>query len=614
MRINRQIRRDERGAVLILVAVFTIVAVIFLAFVVDIGNQRQDRRQLATATDAAALDVANRWADESLEPLDDFSLISANRWDCTEDAERYLQKNRPVDAGDYSCEAFFVNDQYASVSVFADGRTDYQVAQAIDIDDGPIASTTSVRLRSTVGGGLRPFTVCARDAEVTAWMNTGGATVEDITLGGDKFLPDECGKNNGNWGFFIFETQASGQKSLAEIIREGTEDPVASFDNGVNGEPLDPYKDEKAVCANDGDEKPQTLYDEQDPVTCVFNDTGAGGWNNANALEAFKYLRDNEIVFNLPIYGEIQPIGTGEQTGFPIIAFAEVQLLDYNRANGSDENDVTLRFLSLSTGDCCDVNESNAQIEICDVGTIGGQVLPDFTGNCQTFTGNSGGGPLVPPAPQPCEVTAVDPITQEVEVLGGLLVAPASVAVTVEDVSDCDTLTVDAVGSTRIAGSVGAPSENTYDVAFAVGSPFGSGGSILTVEVFEDGDLKHDSSTLATVDVVPPCAVTAISPAAQSVQTVNTAGTRATAIAVTVTVTIQSPGLCGAMNAEIRHNPDSRTMTGSGTASPSMQYTLPQGTTIPNGKHQNVEWQVRIYSNGVLINGGVTANIVVGGP
>lgn len=601
MRVNKRVRRDERGAVLILVATFMIVAVIFLAFVVDIGNQRQDRRQLATATDAAALDVANRWADKSLEPLDDFVPIGANRWDCTQDADSYLQANRPVDAGDYSCEAFFVNGQYASVSVFADGRTDYQVAQAVNIDDGPIASTTSVRLRSTVGGGLRPFTVCARDVDVTAWMNSGGATVEDITLGGDKFLPDECGQNNGNWGFVVFETQGNGQKTLAEIIRDGSVDPVASFDNGPNGNPADPYQDEKAVCLDDGDESPQTLYDDQDPVTCVFNDTGAGGWNNNNALEAFDYLVDNDIVFNLPIYGEIQTLGPGQQTGFPIIAFAEVQLIDYNKAQGGDENDLTLRFLKLSSGECCDVNESNAQVEICDVGTPGGQVLPNFAGNCRTFTGASGGGPVVPPAPQPCEVTGVDPPTQNADVVGGLLVNPVTVTVTVADEADCDTITVDAVGGSRLAGSVGGPSANTYPVTFMSGLPFGPGGTTLTVEVFEDGDLKHDTSVITTVDAVPPCAVTSISPQSSTVGTVNTKGVRTTTSPVTLSVTIQSPPLCGVITAEIRRNPSVVSMTGPTTATATTQYVLPQGSVIPNSGLDQV-WDVRIYSDGTLIS------------
>lgn len=335
MRVIDRGRRDDRGAVLIVVAVFAIVAVIFLAFVIDIGDQRQDRRQLTTATDAASLDIAQQWADESLVPLSGWSTVSnvsdTVTYDCTATLvdNEYLDNNRPVDVGDYSCEAVLKSQQLGSVSVFAKGTTQYAVAPAIGITEGKVRSTTSVRLTSSRGGGLRPFTICALDADVRQWFNAGGSPLgKEITLGGDKFLPPECGQNNGNWGFVVFATQANGQKSLAETIREGSVDPLASFDNGANGNESDPYADEKAICRSDADESPQTLYDDQDPVTCVFNSTGAGGWNNNNALDAFDYLIDNEITFSLPIYGEIQPIGGGQQAGFPIIGFAEVQMVD----------------------------------------------------------------------------------------------------------------------------------------------------------------------------------------------------------------------------------------------------------------------------------------------
>lgn len=412
MRVKQRVGGDERGAVLPIAAAFVIVAVIFLAFAIDIGDLRQDRRQLTTATDAAAFDVAQTWSDSSLDGDALGWSRTGNTWDCDSAAQTYLDKNRTDATGAYECTAELINEQLGSVHVYSAGTVDYEIAPAIGAESGQVRSTSSVKIQSTTGGGLRPWTVCARDADVLAWFNAGGPGPVEITLGGDKFLPEECGQNNANWGFFQFETQASGQKSLSEIIREGSDDPTAAFDNGANGNPLDPYADEKAVCVDDAEETPQTLYDEQDPVTCVFNSTGAAGWNNNNALQAFDYLRDNQIVFSVPLYGEVQPIGGGQQTGFPIIGFAEVQLVSYNEAQGANENEMTLRFLSLSVGDCCDVNESNQDLALCDVGDLAGNVAPTFATACQTSAATSGGpGNTVPEGSQPCEVSGAVLVT-----------------------------------------------------------------------------------------------------------------------------------------------------------------------------------------------------------
>ena len=505
MRVTSR-RSDDRGAVLIIFAVFMMVAVVFLAFVVDIGNQRQDRRQLTTATDAAALDVAQTWARQSLTPLGSFVNIGSNKWDCTNAAEEYLNANRQVAAGDYECVAQFVNEQFGSVTVTAGGQTDYQVAPAIGIEEGEIASSTSVRIRSTPGGGLRPFGICARDEDVIDWIGDGGPQ-RDIVLGGDKNLPDECQDQSANWGFVVFETQTTGQKTLAETIRDGTTDPTSSFDNGDEGNPDDPYAAERAICRDDADETPQHLYDDQTPVTCVFNSTGAAGWNNNNALDAFRYLRDEEITFNLPIYGEIEVVGNGQQTGFPIIAYAEVQLLDFEPAGpGSERNELQLRFLNLSTGDCCDVNESNYQLEICDVGTLGGDVVAStFTASCQTYGGSSGGDPTVPPPSDPCTVVSVSPEGQDVFVdSAGALINDERIDVTVADAADCEVVSVEAVhDEASVAGSVGPPASNTYPVTYAEGTVLATGGTEFEIHVFEGGRLRDDRASMTTVTGIP---------------------------------------------------------------------------------------------------------------
>lgn len=504
MRMSPQRCTGERGAVLVVVAAFTIVAVIFLAFVVDIGNQRQDRRQLTTSTDAAALDVAKRWADNSLEPLTDFNLISAGRYDCSVSAQEYLGRNREIDAA-YECEAEFLNGQLASVRVFSAGTTEYQVGSAIGIDEGSVNSTTSVRVTSTTGGGLRPFAVCSRDPDVLAWYSAAVLAVatnnpvpqDTITVGGPKFLPPQCEQNNANWGFVQFQAQdngvgTTGQNALAGTIVRGTTDPLSSYDNGD----LD-YDEERQVCIDDNADG--TFYDDQDPVTCVTNANGAGGWNNANTAKAFDELIALGTTFHLPLYAEIEDLG-GQRTGFPIIAFAEVKLIGYN-ASGANGNSVTLRFLNLSSGDCCDVNDGNQQLEICDVGTTSGDILSSFANACQTSQGSSVPPPPLPPAPPPCTVLDVAPPNQSMTVSnpGGVATSAAQWTITVDSGVDCLGLAVDLVrNNSVVAAAVAGPLNEEFTASVPIGATGFQKNQTYTVRVSHEGQVLEESATLST--------------------------------------------------------------------------------------------------------------------
>jgi hypothetical protein len=51
----RASQRDERGAILIMVAIFMVMMLAFAALVIDLGNARQERRHMKAAADAAAI-------------------------------------------------------------------------------------------------------------------------------------------------------------------------------------------------------------------------------------------------------------------------------------------------------------------------------------------------------------------------------------------------------------------------------------------------------------------------------------------------------------------------------------------------------------------------------
>jgi hypothetical protein len=508
--MSDRVHRDDRGAVLILVAVFSIVAVIFLAFVVDIGNQRQDRRQLTTATDASALDVATRWSDAGLAKLSNFTLISGTSfkgvYDCTADAQDFLDRNRAVDAGDYECRAEILSPRLASVRVFAEGETDYQVAPAFGVDGGGVGSSTAVRITAHPFGGLRPFALCASQPAFNAWYTSPDAsnpdTVTPVTITGDKFLPEQCGKNNSDWGFVQFETQDGGtgngnDNKLAGTIKNGSDDEISPY--------YDAGDAHRERCLKDYDDQKT----DHGSVTCIFDTSGAGGWNNSNTMDAFEYLRAPPgVTFALPIYDRIVDLGGGK-TGFPIIAFAEARLVSYVQG-GAEDNSVRLDLIRVWNTQPGFIGANNRILDICDVGTVGGAQLTSFGDACQPGGGSGGGSPPVGSV-DPCVVTLVSPLAQSVEVTAGSSDGPVTVDVTVQEASDCSGLSATASsGTTTIDLPQVSQSGDVFRFTRAPGAPFGATGLQYTVDILQGGSVRDDSARINTVAGAIPCDVTAI--------------------------------------------------------------------------------------------------------
>lgn len=507
MRVRYRVRRDERGAVLILVSVFAIVAVIFLAFVVDIGNQRQDRRQFTTATDASALDVAQDWADSKL------ASATYPAGDCSPQAKDYLDRNR-ADHDGYSCVATRVDGRLGSVTVFSNGSVDYEFGKAVGINEGFTNSATTVRIRSTTGGGLRPFAVCATDSpEFEAWLTaweTGVPAPTDVIIGGPKFLPSNCGANNGNWGMVQLQTQDEGAgnvngNGLAGVLAKGSFDETITLDQSATGDP-------ETEC-----NKSYETQESENGISCVFQHAG-NPWRIDGVLEALHLLKTTGTIFNLPVYGERVDLG-GSANGFPVIGFVEVELLSYcgdpsptakataqlllGACRGGNDNFVHVKLNKLTSGTCCDVNKDNRVLEICDVGDISGDVDSiSLLQNCQTPDGTSGPPPSVPDAS--CTLSSVSPTAQSVTVTDtGASTDTASRTFEVVDPAVCGTMTVAAVGPVTAAGSVSGPVGNVFTVDFPAGTSFTASSATYDVVISEDGQPVDSSSTLTTVPLAP---------------------------------------------------------------------------------------------------------------
>lgn len=213
--------RTERGAAALLVASLTLVLVGILAFVTDYGMAYANQRRLQNGVDAAVLAVgqkvatsasASRSCDQTLALLDQAEL---RRFALT-----FLQQNAPGDGVDLE-----PGDPGFSVTCEALGETGAEQlvvsasgAQASPTFFGGVLGADGISLRegarAVVGVGiplgLRPFGICAEDAE-TLMSSTGAHTLvysrsQQTGPPNGQTDPAGCGESgvSGHWGLLDF--------------------------------------------------------------------------------------------------------------------------------------------------------------------------------------------------------------------------------------------------------------------------------------------------------------------------------------------------------------------------------------------------------------------------
>lgn len=460
---TRRNRRDD-GAVLVIVAAFSIVAILFLAFVIDIGNQRQNRRQLTTQTDSVALAVAQDWADNRLSAT----------YDCDTNGgfdEALAISNSPVSnaSPDYECEFDSIGRRRGVVTVWDRETVNYDFGGFTGVDEGRTGALTRARVMAAPGGGLRPLALCALEPQLAQWLLEFSANVapsqDTITFDKDGV---GCGGSSGNWGLVQVPGAGNGQNEWRDVVLEGAPEDAAV-----------------------GDLLP--------PQTGI-------GMNSAE--DVFDQVRITEPIFHLPVYQNnpgLPPGGPGNNARYQVLGFLEVELIDFE-ANGSTA-DLTIRPLSYdASGPCCNITPFNAQYAICDVGTIGGvrdssvdsACLPPFT------------PPVIPdledPAPDPvCAASSVAKIAPagSVTLTNGnpkYTEQEAVFDITFEDLSQCSNLTFQIEGfqgNTQILRpmTADAPSGDIVRIRLAATTELPGSGT-YAVQVLEDSSPLPTEGTL----------------------------------------------------------------------------------------------------------------------
>lgn len=359
-------RRDESGAVALLVGVLSVVLVGMAAFTADFGMAYVAKRQSQTAADSAALAAAATFADD---PGDCATLAddAALETDAETAAESYLDLNSP----DATMRDFAVECVDGDVQVTLSSDVDTPTFFGPVLGSGDTISSTrgagaAVSVATTGLSGVRPYAVCSDVVPAPADFD---GTVVKITQPGQAAAGSSCpaSETGGNWWTIDCpEDGSNSQNELANNTRFGcdglidivpgqpeAQDPMNLVQKGLLSAHLITY-----CAANDTADDPYCLG------------ANSGNINDGPTMDAWRALTTNQEEILLPVFcGDARCIpGTitsnGNTAVFPVHRMVAVTVCGFRwGSNGTRRGQST-------TGDCAN-NPNNYRV------TDGGPSNPD---------------------------------------------------------------------------------------------------------------------------------------------------------------------------------------------------------------------------------------------
>jgi|GEM_PF-6634059 len=297
----------ERGAVLVLAAVFVSVLLGIAALVVDHGHNLNEYRRLTTATDAAALAAA--------------SVYGAGADGCATVSVDYVVRNSP-EAAVTQCQVFGgdTNGTLGWVVVTASRDVDQFFAKTVGFDVVTVRSesTALFGMPTVAHNRVRPMGLCLTGLETNPAYQTWQSGSQNQRSSAIRVLYNKahgstCGSTTGNWGFIDFDGAGNSNSDTKKWIEFGYPIPIGP----------DTYE----------------------------GDPGALSGSHKAPLQA---LVDSAEVFWLPVFDTSS--GNGGNVEYRVTNFLPVQLVDF-KTNGKQarrylEFHVVPNTLSPETA-CC---------------------------------------------------------------------------------------------------------------------------------------------------------------------------------------------------------------------------------------------------------------------
>jgi Flp pilus assembly protein TadG len=303
----------EDGAVIVMVALMMVVTLGGAAISIDLGDAWQEKRQLHTATDAAALSAGEVFA------LDGDGCASV--------AGTFLEENDDESSQESCTTGLGIVSSAGYVTVAA---TKPQSWRFVETESGTISSQTSVEWGLPASaGGMRPFALCQDYPPFSAWMNNPvgpASTSESIQI---PFTKNGlgCGDSPGNWAFLDYDGTSGGADDLKDWFAEGYPEPV---------------------------EFPSTIQAQTGHVSSLQS--------------TLNTLVSNGTVFPIAVYDLVY--GSGNQTSYHAVGVVKVKLIDFSITSNQSSQYMTFQFVpGFLTGTCCGTGPDTGArvVNICAV-------------------------------------------------------------------------------------------------------------------------------------------------------------------------------------------------------------------------------------------------------
>jgi Putative Flp pilus-assembly TadE/G-like len=321
-------RHNERGAVAVIVAILAPLLIAAVAYAIDTGNLWQTRRNMVTATDAAALGTAGHFAlgSDGCAAGGAPTLLTQNRGDASLD----------------SCQPSTTDTKRGHVTVQGHTTAEFTFAGIFGLQNHTVPSTTTALWGIPSGAiGLRPIALCiTATAGLEQWLDLpngpAGPTTSPLTITLSNSQPDPCldsgGNVAGNWGLALGSGNNS-NSDTADWLLNGFPDPVSIGDD-------------------------------------IHANPGAFSGSLQNALQT---LLDNHTWFPLPVFDRVDGLANGNNAQYHVVAFVFVQLVAYQVSGAQASRSITVNMdRGVIQGTCClDGPDTGTRVvRICDVDTL----------------------------------------------------------------------------------------------------------------------------------------------------------------------------------------------------------------------------------------------------
>ena len=348
----------ERGATLIIFAVFLVVAVVMLAAVIDLGGQRQERKELTLSTDAAAL------AGASVANTEDSDLLTAGNGvlvDCVQvgisstspnpdsfanvqaAVDDYLLRNGESSRVD--CKVARTSFKEGYVLVSADEIVDYAFAPAIGLDSGSVSGVSVAAIEVNNGGGLRPVGICGATETLA-----GVSGYPEFTLGGLTTGGGSGGYKLDGDGYVIpstgtpTRTEITGRFAI-EKVKGGA---CTGFTGGGSGNfgKLDFGGGTSTSCTEIGFFCKDYADGYYGTLTNPTKGDTGNNWSNTSTQNSTVNLETNVGQFWAPVYSTAT--GPGGNADFTLTFFAQMEMVNHCFTGGCKFDGTTWFDLRVS--------------------------------------------------------------------------------------------------------------------------------------------------------------------------------------------------------------------------------------------------------------------------